>query len=143
MMHLQKNLVQVCDQDLLADDHFLEKDGIKFAGLHLLVEFWGAKRLKDIRLIKAALGSAAKMADATVLGVHAHTFSSGGVSGIAVLAESHISIHTWPERDFAAIDIFMCGECKPYAALSHLKIALKPKEVIVAEHKRGLLTQRN
>ena len=107
MMHLEKNLVQVCDQDLLADDHFLEKDGIKFAGLHLLVEFWGAKRLKDIRLIKAALGSAAKMADATVLGVHAHTFSSGGVSGIAVLAESHISIHTWPERDFAAM-MFSC-----------------------------------
>ena len=74
VMHLQKNLVQVCDQDLLADDHFLEKDGIKFAGLHLLVEFWGAKRLKDVRLIKAALGRAAKMADATVLGVHAHTF---------------------------------------------------------------------
>ena len=82
MISLQKkNLVQVSNQDLLADDHFSEKDGIKFAGLHLLVEFWGAKRLKDVRLIKAALGKAAEMSDATVLGVHAHTFSSGGVSG--------------------------------------------------------------
>ena len=56
-----------------------------------------------------------------------------------MLAESHISIHTWPERDFAAIDIFMCGECDPYKAIPALKKGFAPDRVQLAEHKRGLV----
>ena len=91
-------------------DYFVEKDGVKFAGTHLLVDLWGASNLCDPEQIDRALREAALAAGATILHSHFHHFSpNGGVSGVVVLAESHISIHTWPERDFAAVDIFMCG----------------------------------
>ncbi|MBV8097389.1 MAG: adenosylmethionine decarboxylase, partial [Acetobacteraceae bacterium] len=103
-------------------DYFVQKDGVKFAGTHLLVDLWGAKNLTDPALIEAALRRGAEAANATILHGHFHHFSpDGGVSGVLVLAESHISIHTWPERDFAAIDIFMCGACDPYRSLPALK----------------------
>ena len=74
--------------------------------------------------IDAALKEAAIIAGATILHSHFHHFSpNGGVSGVLVLAESHISIHTWPERDFAALDIFMCGACDPHLAIPVLKRA--------------------
>ncbi len=121
------------------DDYFFEKDGLRFAGFHLLVDFWGAEGLNDVSLIEAALRRAAEVTGATVLGVHSHKFSPSGVTGIAVLGESHISIHTWPERQFAAIDIFMCGNCQPHAAIGPLKEALTPEKVVLSEHKRGIL----
>ncbi len=65
--------------------------------------------------------------------------SSGGISGVAVLAESHISIHTWPEHDFAAIDVFMCGNTKPDACLKILNDAFSPASVSVTEFLRGRL----
>ncbi len=120
------------------EDYFVEEDGLRFAGFHLLVEFWGAEGLKDVQLVEKALRDAAHMAGATVLDIYAHSFSSGGVTGVAVLAESHISIHTWPERGYAAIDIFMCGNCRPREAIGPLKSALLPSEVKVSEHKRGV-----
>jgi S-adenosylmethionine decarboxylase len=87
-------------------DYFVEKDGQKFAGMHLLVDLWGASNLGDPDHIDRALRQGADAAGATILHGHFHHFSpNGGVSGVLVLAESHISIHTWPERDFAAIDI--------------------------------------
>ena len=88
-------------------DYFVEKDGQRFAGTHLLVDLWGASNLADPALIDTALRLAAVQAGATILHSHFHHFTpNGGVSGVVVLAESHISIHTWPEREFAAIDIF-------------------------------------
>jgi S-adenosylmethionine decarboxylase len=96
-------------------DYFVERDGMKFAGMHLLVDLWGASNLDDPALIDAALREAAIIAGATILHSHFHHFTpNGGVSGVVVLAESHISIHTWPERNFAAVDIFMCGACDPH-----------------------------
>jgi S-adenosylmethionine decarboxylase len=123
-----------------ASDYFVEKDGVKFAGMHLLLELWGAENLNDPRTIDTALRRAAEAADATILHVHLHHFSpSGGVSGVLVLAESHISIHTWPERAYAAIDIFMCGKCDPYKSIPVLKQAFRAKHVQLTEHKRGLI----
>jgi S-adenosylmethionine decarboxylase len=61
------------------------------------------------------------------------------VSGVVVLAESHISIHTWPERGYAAIDIFMCGNCDPYKAIPALKATFAPNGIQVSESKRGLV----
>ena len=58
---------------------------------------------------------------------------------MVVLAESHISIHTWPERDFAAVDIFMCGACNPYRSLPVLKQTFRPKSILLAEQRRGLI----
>ena len=95
-------------------DHFVVKNGIRCAGVHLIVDLYDATQLDDIDHIKSALRRSVDAAGATLLHVHLHHFEpNGGVSGVAVLAESHISIHTWPERGYAAIDIFMCGQAKP------------------------------
>ena len=121
-------------------DYFVEKDGVKFAGTHLLLDFWGARNLTEPARIDAALCEAAEAAKATILHSHFHHFGpDGGVSGVLVLAESHISIHTWPERDFAAIDIFMCGACNPYQSLPVLKAAFQPGSVLLSEQRRGLI----
>src|SRR5580698_9643985 len=121
-------------------DYFVEKDGVKFAGMHLLVDLWGARELTDPAAIDRALRAAAEAANATILHSHFHHFGpDGGVSGVLVLAESHISIHTWPERDFAAIDIFMCGACDPYESLPVLQEAFAPASMQLGEQRRGLI----
>jgi S-adenosylmethionine decarboxylase len=122
-------------------DYFVEKNGVKFAGTHLLVDLWGARNLTDPELIDRACRDAALAANATVLHSHFHHFSpNGGVSGVVVLAESHISIHTWPERDFAAVDIFMCGGCDPYRSIPVLKAAFAPQSIHLGEQRRGLIS---
>ena len=119
-------------------DYFVEKDGERFAGTHLLIDLWGASNLSDPNLIDAALRHAAEQAGATILHSHFHHFTpNGGVSGVVVLAESHISIHTWPERGFAAIDIFMCGACDPHDAIPVLRKAFTPGRVELNEERRG------
>ncbi|MHA1565220.1 MAG: adenosylmethionine decarboxylase [Alphaproteobacteria bacterium] len=121
-------------------DYFTRRDGVLCAGVHLLLELWQAHRLDDVRHIQDTLRRAAEACGATLLHVHCHHFTEGGgVSGIAVLAESHISIHTWPERGYAAMDIFMCGSCNPYDALPVIKKALSPGSVQLSENKRGVV----
>ena len=102
-------------------DYFVERNGVRYAGTHLIVDLWGATNLDDPAHIDAVLREAAIATGATILHGHFHHFSpNGGVSGVLVLAESHVSIHTWPERDYAALDIFVCGDCDPYKAIPHL-----------------------
>ena len=121
-------------------DYFVERDGVQFAGTHLLIDLWGAENLGDPALIDRVLCDAAIQAGATILHSHFHHFTpNGGVSGVVVLAESHISIHTWPERSFAAIDIFMCGACDPHDALPVLRSAFRPERVDLNEERRGRL----
>ena len=121
-------------------DYFVERDGVKFAGMHLLIELWGACNLDDPEMIETTLREAAEVSGATILHAHMHRFSPfGGVSGVVVLAESHISIHTWPERSYAALDVFMCGECDPYKAIPVLRRTFEPENVQLAEHKRGMI----
>ncbi|MGG5817959.1 adenosylmethionine decarboxylase [Falsiroseomonas sp. HW251] len=121
-------------------DYFINRGGLRYAGVHLIVDLWGATRLDDPDHIDAVLREGALTAGATILHGHFHHFSpNGGVSGVLVLAESHISIHTWPERDYAAIDIFMCGDCDPAKALPAIKKGFQPERVQLAEHKRGLI----
>lgn len=121
-------------------DYFIHENGVSFAGRHLLVDLWDAEQLTDIDYIEHTLRHAAEAAGATVLGVHLHQFSdSGGVSGVAILSESHISIHTWPERDYAALDVFMCGSCNPHNALPILKAAFNAGSVTVNETRRGVV----
>lgn len=120
-------------------DYFAERNGLKFAGIHLLIDMWGASHLDEPHFIEDALKAAAREAGATVLHAHFHSFSpSGGVTGVVMLAASHISIHTWPPRGYAAIDIFMCGGSDPSRALPVLRRALKPARVKVFDQKRGL-----
>ena len=87
--------------------------------------------------------AAADAAQATLLHIHLHHFSpQGGVSGVAVLAESHISTHTWPEHGFAAFDIFMCGDAEPLKAAEALRRALRPSRIELTEQRRGILENR-
>ncbi len=117
---------------------FVNKDGVLFAGTHLLIDLWGASNLNSPKEIESMLKSCAIKAGATILHSHMHHFAPQGVSGVIVLAESHISIHTWPERKFASLDIFMCGTCDPYNAIEILKEYFKPSQINISEHKRGI-----
>ena len=120
-------------------DYFIERDGVRFAGLHLLLDLWDARNLNDPTAVEIALRDAAIAAEATILNVRLHHFSpSGGVSGVLMLAESHISIHTWPERDFAAIDIFVCGGCDPYKAVPVLRRSFDARSIQITEQRRGV-----
>ncbi len=119
-------------------DFFQERDGKVFAGTHLIIDLWGARGLDDAAAIERALRQAVAAAGATLLHIHLHRFSPrGGISGVAMLAESHISIHTWPERDYAALDIFMCGETTPHKAIEVMREAFQPARMEVSEHLRG------
>ena len=119
-------------------DHFVVRNGVRCAGVHLIVDLYDAKHLDDIDLIDEALRKCVAAAGATLLHIHLHHFEpNGGVSGVAVLAESHISIHTWPEANYAAIDIFMCGRATPDACIPVLREAFQPKNIAVGEHLRG------
>lgn len=115
------------------------RDGFRFAGTHLLLDFWNARWLDDVGGMEEAFRSAVEASDATLLNLHFHRFAAGGgLSGLALLAESHISIHTWPEHSFAAADIFMCGGAHPYKAARVLKDALQPEFISISEHRRGV-----
>jgi S-adenosylmethionine decarboxylase len=121
-------------------DRFVNHDGIDFAGTHLIVDLWGASRLDDRRVVERALRMAAQAAGATLLRLDLHAFpDTGGITGVAVLAESHISIHTWPERAYAAIDVFMCGRTEPHKAIDVIRGAFIPRTITLMEHKRGLM----
>jgi len=117
----------------------VERDGVRYAGTHLLLDLQGAHNLDDLKIVEKAMRDAVAASGATLLNIDLHHFTpNGGISGVAVLAESHLSIHTWPERDYAAVDIFMCGNCDPYKAIPALKRAFNPSSVILGEYKRGL-----
>jgi S-adenosylmethionine decarboxylase len=113
---------------------------VKFAGIHLLVELWQAQHMSDANKIRTILTEAITACGATLLSMDLHVFSPyGGVSGVAVLQESHISIHTWPEFEYAALDVFVCGTLDPFQAIPVLKEGFKPGKIQVIEVKRGIL----
>src|SRR5262249_13030943 len=119
-------------------DYFCERDGVKYAGTHLLVEVLKGTRLDDISYIEETFRRCIDVSGATLLYIHLHHFTpNGGVSGVAVLAESHISIHTWPEHGYAALDLFMCGRAKPHLAIETIRQAFEPEDLIVKEILRG------
>jgi len=119
-------------------DFFIERDGVRFAGTHLIVDLFGARRLDDLEHIKRTLKRCVEVAGATLLHIHLHHFTpNGGVSGVAVLSESHISIHSWPEADYAALDVFMCGDAQPQKCIDILREAFGARDVVVKTHHRG------
>jgi S-adenosylmethionine decarboxylase len=129
-------------EDETPKDFFVKRHGKLFAGTHLIVDLRGAQHLDDVAYIERALIDAVEAANATLLHVHLHHFTpNGGVSGVAVLAESHISIHTWPENGYAALDIFMCGRADPYKSVPVLERAFAPASMSVQELCRGEVEQ--
>jgi S-adenosylmethionine decarboxylase len=124
-------------QQFECKDHFATRHGVRCAGVHLIVDLHGAKRLNDIEHIEATLRRCVEAASATLLHIHLHHFQPSGVSGVAVLAESHISIHTWPEIGYAALDVFMCGSADPDKCIPVLREAFAAERVGVNELLRG------
>ena len=119
-------------------DYFIERDGVRCAGTHLIIDLFGAKRLDDLKHIKETLKRCVEVAGATLLHIHLHRFTpNGGVSGVAVLAESHITIHSWPEAGYAALDVFMCGRCNPHSTVNVLKKAFEPTKTVLKQHLRA------
>ena len=115
-------------------------------GTHLLVELRDCNPtiLKNLDEVRDALVSAAKEAKATIVDISFHEFNPFGISGMVVIAESHLSIHTWPEYSYAAVDIFTCGDViKPEVAAASLIERFESKNPSVVEMKRGILSHEN
>jgi S-adenosylmethionine decarboxylase len=123
--------------DAERDDHFIRRDGAVFAGTHLIIEVENGHGLDDEGRIQQAFRDCVTECGATLLHIHTHKFSPQGVSGVAVLAESHISVHTWPEIGYGAFDVFMCGDADPWRAVDVLKRAFGTRTVHVKELRRG------
>ena len=113
-------------------------------GRHLLLELRECNKavLDDLKYLENALVSAAKEAGATVIDKSFHQFAPQGVSGVVLIAESHLSLHTWPEHAYAAVDIFTCGTTvKIEVAADAMIRQLGSKDPSVLEVKRGMFVQ--
>lgn len=112
---------------------------------HLLIELFDCDKaiLDSVETIETILTKAAKAAKATPVGSRFHRFQPTGTSGIILLAESHISIHTWPDEGYAAVDFFTCGDCKPEAGVPILEQELAAGSFEIMEVARGHLQRDN
>ena len=110
---------------------FSDEQKLIHQGKHLLLELYrcDCEKLNDESFLRCVLNRAAKLANATVLNLISNKFEPQGVTAIALLAESHISIHTWPESNYSAVDIFTCGQnMTPELASQYLIKSLMAKE---------------
>ncbi len=107
-------------------------------GEHVIAEFWGCKNMFDTKEeIEKHLIAASEHAQSTLLKTAVYKFSPQGVTGLALLAESHISIHTWPETGYVAIDVFTCGKTQPHKAIHYLREQFQPERAEIKEIERG------
>ncbi|TVR33237.1 MAG: S-adenosylmethionine decarboxylase proenzyme [Balneolaceae bacterium] len=110
-------------------------------GKQILVEYYDCEQSKinDVSYVENSLIQATKASNATIISHNFHKFSPYGISGVVVIAESHVAIHTWPEYNYAAVDIFTCGDTiDPWIIQEHLKEYFESKNVSSMEMKRGL-----
>lgn len=113
-------------------------------GRHVLTEVYGCDFdiLNDLEKIREILVSAALSAGAQVLETAFHRFSPQGVSGVVVISESHLAIHTWPELGYAAVDVFTCGErVDPWVAVEAIVKEFGAESVTASEIKRGVFSR--
>lgn len=121
-------------------EYCYEDGDVKYAGVHLLIELWTKHFLTDPNRIREIIVKAINACGATMLSIDLHEFSpNGGISGVAILQESHLSIHTWPEYNYAAIDLFVCGIIDPHLAVPVLEDEFRPDKIEVQTIKRGIL----
>ena len=116
-----------------------------FIGRHCLLDIYTQDRewLKNQQIVEHLLHLAAQAAQAHILTSHFHTFGGeGGITGVLLLAESHISIHTWPEHNYAAVDIFICGKLSINAAISVFQQKLANARIEVRLLERGYKAER-
>lgn len=117
---------------------------MKELGRHFIFELFGCdpKGLDDIEGLERAMEKGAIESGLTICGKVFHHFSPQGVTGVLVIAESHISIHTWPELGYAALDVFTCGKnTDPMKVFRRIAEVLKPASNSVVEMKRGILKE--
>jgi S-adenosylmethionine decarboxylase len=114
---------------------------MRILGRHILVEFYECNKdiLNNKDLIQTYMEEAAVKSNATIVNSVFHRFSPHGVSGVVVIAESHLAVHTWPEYNYAAVDLFTCGSSvNPWVAFEILKDGLRAEQFTINEIKRGL-----
>ena len=113
---------------------------LRTLGRHILVEYYNCdpEILRDSSFIEREMNQAALAASATVVESNFHHFSPWGVSGAVIIAESHLTIHTWPEYGFASADFFTCGDIDPWKSFEYLEKALKAEFSESVEIPRGL-----
>ena len=117
-------------------ENHLAKPGL---GQHTICEFWGARHLDSPDIVRTALGQAVAAGGATLVELVVHQFAPQGVSGVAVIAESHLSIHTWPELGYAALDYFTCGDHVDIDAIFEvLRTTFEPEQVDRKQMPRGV-----
>jgi len=108
-------------------------------GHHLIIECQGRHAHLSEKELERLLVNAAEAGGASVLQAHFHPFGAGkGITGVVLLAESHITVHTWPEHDYAAFDVFMCGDCKPMQAAEIITTACPDAVTAIKSIERGL-----
>ena len=113
---------------------------MKRVGRHLILELWECREsdLNSTEIVEKALLEAVETCGAHLLSMQIHPFSPQGVTGVAVVSESHILIHTWPELDYAAVDVFLCGDSRdPAKVIPVMEKYFAPKKVQAIEMLRG------
>lgn len=136
---LELELLGRCGITITADER-AEGQAVKTRGRHLLVEYMGcdAVVLNDVARIEALMNEAARAAQTVVVASVFQPFTPQGVTGVVVVEESHLAIHTWPEQGYASLDIFTCGEGEPDAADRILRTGLQAQQAEVMLVERGL-----
>lgn len=114
-----------------------DERGQRYAGTHLFVDLWDVARIDDADLLHATIVEAVSACGATMLDLRLHQFEPAGITAVAMISESHLSLHTWPEESYVAVDIFTCGTIDPLRAVPVLRRRLMPGRIGVAEHRRG------
>lgn len=112
-------------------------------GRHILAEVYGCDRgiLDDLEVVQDIMVKAAFQAGAEVKQVALYKFSPHGVSGVVVISESHLAIHTWPELGYAAVDVFTCGDkVNPWSACNYIVNRFSPEHMMATETRRGMFT---
>ncbi|MCP4481523.1 MAG: S-adenosylmethionine decarboxylase proenzyme [bacterium] len=118
---------------------------MKSLGRHIIAELYecNVDSIRNVKIVEKAMVGAAKATSATIVDIIFHSFNPYGVSGVIVIAESHLAIHTWPEYGLASVDIYTCGdEVQPWKAYEFLEEAFEAKNVSVMEIKRGIMSPK-
>ncbi|TAK35519.1 MAG: adenosylmethionine decarboxylase [Chloroflexota bacterium] len=114
---------------------------MKSIGRHMIMEMWGCSGLNSTDIVEQALREVTEAAGAVLLDLIVRPYTPQGVTGVAVVSESHVMIHTWPEYSYAAVDVFTCGKkAYPAAAMPILKRLFSPERVQVMEMTRGIFS---
>ncbi|WP_082908159.1 adenosylmethionine decarboxylase [Bradyrhizobium neotropicale] len=123
----------------MTDDGAIDAGPVKsIGGPHILLDLWEANHLYDPSIAEDAIRKAVRAAKATLIHLHVHRFfPSHGVSAVALLAESHMTLHTWPESGYVAADVFVCGSGDVKSAVAVLIEAFQPKRSDVRSVRRG------